>query len=130
MSVTPRLRQNCEQRSAHHILDKVPFHSSDRARKISCMGTYIVGMSRLHHDYLHLVIGKPQIPTNRVLNALGELGREHSGYLPVPRLQRIASGLLIFANEEPSPQSADDAMVMVGHLTATAGLLTVFGGER
>lgn len=121
-------RNHARTETRHHLLfEKPAWTRTDSARQVRELGSYVIGVKRAPHDYLHQTIQPPQVPPKPVLDAMFEIGREYVGWQSDhDRLDRILDGLTGFAKSHRSPEIADGAWHIASNLAGQMAVVEYF----
>lgn len=126
----PFERQHARRDTRHHLFFNKPewnaFPSSQRVREL---GSFVVGVKRAPHDYLHQHITPPVVPPKPVLDATFEIGREYIGWQnDNDRLELILDGMVGFAKSHRRPEMADGMWHLASSIQAQLAIAQFFKG--
>lgn len=124
----PFSREHARRDTRHHLLfEKPQWNLTDSSKRVRELGSYVIGVKRGAHDYLHQVIKPVEVPTKPVLDFMFEVGREYVGWQnDQDRLDRILDGLTGFAKSHRSPEVADSAWHIAASISGQLAVVSYF----
>lgn len=129
---TPYQRLHANRETRHHLLFEKPvWTATPMAKQVRELGSYVVGVRRAPHDYLHQTITPPQVPVRPVLDAMFEIGREYAGWQnDQDRIDRMMDTFAGFAQATRSPEQADHMLGIMTSIEAQMAVVGLFKGLR
>jgi hypothetical protein len=129
---TPLERQHAGRDTRHHLLfEKPTWKANPKSRQVHEMGSYIIGMKRAPHDYLHSVIQPVPVPTSDVLDCMFEVGREYVGWQnDANRIDRMMDAFTGYAKGTRSPENAHGMLTVMSSLEAQMAIAGLHKGIR
>lgn len=116
----PYKRQNALIETRHHLLFERPqWEARPKSKRVRLLGSYVVGMVRAPHDYLHDAIKPVPVPSLPVLNVMEDIGRSYSGWRDDDqRMDQIVTELMGFAMFTSSPQQCHETIEVATSIEA------------
>jgi hypothetical protein len=124
----PFERRDARLATRHHLLHEKPeWHARSKSQQVSLLGSYVVGIIRAPHDYLHTTIKPVPVPGPRVLDTMMDLGKEYSGWSnDQRRIGAIVDEMVHFAETARSPHIADEALTVATSLAGQMAIVEFF----
>lgn len=128
----PFERQQAFRNTRHHMLfEKPQWKARPKAQEVHQHGSYIIGLSRARHDYLHSVIKPVPVPHNAVLDTMMDIGKTYSGWQnDNDRVERMLDDLVGEAKAHPSPEKAHQLWEVSTSLAGQLAVVQFFKGAE
>ena len=132
MRKTPHQRPNASKETRHHLLfEKPEWTHWQRPKQVRELGSYIVGVKRAPHDYIHQVVKPVDIPPPGVLDVMMDVGREYIGWQnDQNRIDRMMDTFAGYAIGTRSPQNAEGMLHVMSSIEAQMSIIGLFKGIR
>lgn len=129
---TPLQRMHANRETRHHLLfEKPEWTAQPRPKQVRELGAYVVGVKRAPHDYLHATIQPVPVPTNDVLDAMMDIGREYVGWQnDQDRLDRMNDSFTGYAIGTRSPENAHGMLTIISSIEAQLAIIGTFQAMR
>jgi len=88
------------------------------------MGTYVVGVVRAPHDYLHGAMKPVPVPGIEVLKVMEDIGHSYQlWHDDDQRIERVVDELVGFANFTSSPRQCHETLEVVNSIEAQMAII-------
>lgn len=129
---TPFQRAHRASETRHHLFfEKPEWNATEASKRVRELGSFVIGIRRAPHDYLHRTMDSVAVPVKPVLDAVYELGREYVGHQnDSDRLERILDGMTGYAKSVRSPEQADGMWSLATTISAQLAIAEFWRGAK
>lgn len=121
----PFERQHCEKMTRHHLLfEKPQWEARPKSTAVRQMGTFVVGVVRAPHDYVHAALKPVPVPGIEVLKVMEDIGHSYQlWHDDEQRIEAVINELVGFANFTHSPRQCHEALEVVTSIEAQMAVI-------